>query len=435
VRRSVLVATTALVILVAGGVAGVVTGRYSGDGPYREASIPAVPVDSVDALTGMIDRAQQRLRAVPGDWTTWADLGLVYLERARVTADPALYPKAEGALRESMRLRPSGNDAALTGLGALATARHEFAVARDHARAALKINPYSAEAVGVLVDAQTQLGDARAATAAAQRMLDLRPGLPAYARAAYDLEQHGQVGRAEELWRRALDAAIAPADIAYARSGLGDLAWHAGDLPRAAEHYAAGLAASPRYLPLHVGRARVSAATGKGLDRWAEVVGRLPSPSLLIEYAWWLRAADRPAEAAGVLDQASAALDLFAANGGVDDLTAAELAIARGDAGSAVRFAEREWSRRRFADVADTLGWALHLAGRDREALTYARRADALGARDAARAYHLGMIELALGDRNAAQRDLARAVAYNPHFSPVEAPLALRALGRLGGAP
>ncbi|HEY6594838.1 MAG TPA: hypothetical protein VI011_12140 [Asanoa sp.] len=334
-----------------------------------------------------------------------------------------------------MRLRPSGNDAALTGLGALANARHDFAVSRGYALAALKINPYSAEAVGVLVDAQTQLGEAKAATAAVQRMLDLRPGLPAYARAAYDLEQHGQVGRAEELWRRALDGAIAPADIAYVRSGLGDLAWHSGALPGAAEHYDAGLAASPGFLPLEVGRARVSAATGEGLDRWAEVVRRLPSPSLLIEYAWWLRAAGRPAEATAVLDQAGAALDLFAANGGVDDLTAAELEIARGDPASAVRFAEREWSRRRFADVAETLGWALHLAGRDRAALTYARQADALGARAAARAYHVGMIELALGDRDGARRDLARAVAYNAHFSPIDAPLAVRALHGLGGAP
>nr|BFE72957.1 hypothetical protein GCM10020092_062580 [Actinoplanes digitatis] len=43
----------------------------------------------------------------------------------------------------------------------------------------------------MLADAHTQLGDAAAATAAVQRMLDLRPGLAAYARASYDLEQRG----------------------------------------------------------------------------------------------------------------------------------------------------------------------------------------------------------------------------------------------------
>lgn len=431
-RRIALVGAVVFAMLAAGGVAGVLSGGEQGrDRGHRAVPAAARP----DPLADAIDRTQHRLRAVPGDWPAWASLGMAYLERARATADPALYPKADGALRESLRLRPSGNDAALTGLGALANARHDFAGARRDAVAALKINPYSAGAVGVLVDAYTQLGEEAAATAAAQRMLDLRPGLPAYARAAYDLEQHGDTDRAAQLWRRALADATAPADIAVARAALGDLAWRAGNLAEAGAQYAAGLAAAPDYLPLALGQARVAAATGHGLERWDALVLRLPSPTMLIEYASWLRAANRPADAQTALDQASAALDLFRANGGVDDLTAAELAVARGDAVSAVRHAEREWKRRRFADVADTFGWALHLAGRNEEALGYARRAAAPGARDAARAYHVGMIELALGDRGAARRDLARAIGTNPRFSPVDGPDAARALAGLGGAP
>ncbi|MFD0594265.1 hypothetical protein ACFQZ4_18915 [Catellatospora coxensis] len=42
------------------------------------------------------------------------------------------------------------------------------------------------------------------------------------------------------------------------------------------------------------------------------------------------------------------------------------------------------------------------------------------------------MIELALGDRAAARRDLARALRFNPHFSPVDAPAAARALASAG---
>jgi tetratricopeptide (TPR) repeat protein len=410
-------------------------GGIAGAGPAAERPGATAPVATrPDPLVVAIDRSQQRLRRVPGDWTTWASLGMAYLERARITADPTLYSKADGALHESLRLRPRGNDAALTGLGALANARHDFAAARQFAQDALAGNPYSAEAVGVLVDAHTQLGEAAQASAAAQRMLDLRPGLPAYARAAYDLEQRGEVARAEELLRQALDNAMAPADIGFVRSALGDLAWHRGDLAAAAAEYAAGIAASPEYLPLAVGQARVAAARGDGLARWEAVVRRSPTPGLLIEYAWWLRAADRPSDVSTVLDWAGAALDLFTANGGTDDLTAAELAIARGDAASAVRLAGHEWGRRKHADIADTLAWALHLAGRPREALDYARLADATGARDAARAYHLGMIELALGDRVGARRDLGRAVAHNPYFSPVDGPVAARTLAGLGGA-
>ncbi len=132
-------------------------------------------VDTPPAPTAL-DRLQQRLREVPGDWTAWAALGLSYVERARITADPAYYPKAEGALRESLRLHAS--DLATTGLGALANARHDFAQAAALAQEALAANPFSAQAYGVLADALTQLGQPAAATQAVQRMLDLDPGLP-----------------------------------------------------------------------------------------------------------------------------------------------------------------------------------------------------------------------------------------------------------------
>jgi len=58
--------------------------------PVRVSDAPATvtPV-RVDRLAASIVRAQDRLLAVPGDYVTWAALGSAYLERARVTADPA----------------------------------------------------------------------------------------------------------------------------------------------------------------------------------------------------------------------------------------------------------------------------------------------------------------------------------------------------------
>ncbi|MBB5869596.1 tetratricopeptide (TPR) repeat protein [Allocatelliglobosispora scoriae] len=344
-----------------------------------------------DQLEASITRMQGRLRDLPGDWQTWAALGMAYLERARITVDPGFYARAEGAFAESARLRP-GNPEALTGLGALANARHDFGAARTLARTALAANAWSAEAAGVLADAETQLGNAAAATDAVQRMLDLRPGLPAYARAAYDLEQHGRVDEAGDLWRRALADATGPAEQAYVRQQLGDLAWNTGDTVTAAREYGLGLAAQPTLIGLRHGRARVSGS----LTEWASLVQAAPTPTLLIEYAHRLHDAGRPSEAAAQLDLAEAALKLFAAGGGADDLTAAELAIARRQPADAVRLARREWQRRQHADVADVLGWALHLAGDDRTALTFARRATALGNRSATYATHLTAIERSL---------------------------------------
>src|SRR4029077_8330351 len=108
----------------------------------------------------------------------------------------------------------------------------------------------------------TQLGHPAAATDAIQHMLDLRPGLAAYSRASYDLEQQGRLGDAVALMRRALGDAVDPADIAFCRYQLGELAWRAGRLADAETEYTGGQATDPAYLPLLARHARD--APGRG---------------------------------------------------------------------------------------------------------------------------------------------------------------------------
>jgi tetratricopeptide (TPR) repeat protein len=432
-RSILVVCVAALALLAIGGVLGFRPSTSDG----RSGTTATNASAGTDRLATAISRAQDRLREVPGDYATWAALGTAYLERARVTADPTYYPKAEGALRKSLEVRADGNAGALTGLGALANARHDFAGARDLAQQALKLNAYSADAYGVLTDAETQLGNASAATDAVQHMLDLKPGLASYSRASYDLELHGHTADAQELMRRALDAASDRADIAFCRYQLGELAAQAGQLDDAEAELTAGLVADPEYLPLRLGRARVAAARGQldaALAGYADVVKRSPTPSTFVEYAELLRASGRETEATQQLELAVAAQQLFTANGGTDDLTAAALALAANRPADAVRVARQEYQRRQFVDVADTLSWALHQAGDHAEALKYATQAGALGTRNAKYAYHQAMIELALGDRAAGRRDLTRALDINPHFSPLDAPVAARTLAGLGSS-
>jgi tetratricopeptide (TPR) repeat protein len=423
-----LVGAIAVALLAIGGV--------FGGGSASPAQVSTVVKPGGDRLANSIAHAQQRLRDLPGDWRTWAALGSAYLEQGRITADPTYYPKAEGAARRSLEIHPDGNADALVALATLAAARHDFTGARDQALAAIAINGYDAAAYGMLADARTQLGDATGATDAVQHMLDLRPGLAAYARGSYDLEQHGRVTEAADLMRRALDSAVDPHDIAFCRVQLGDLAWQAGDLAGAGPEYGAALAADPTSIAGQRGRARVAAASGHveaALTGYAEVTRRSPTPGYLLEYAELLRAAGRTADADAQLQLAGVAQRLFTDNGGVDGLTGAALAIAAGNAAEAVRQAQGEWDRRQFADVADMLGWALHLAGRDGDALPLAQRAAATGTRSASYAYHLGAIELALGQRDAARADLSRALSINPHFSPLDAPQAQRLLAGVSG--
>jgi tetratricopeptide (TPR) repeat protein len=408
------------------------------------AVLPAAPRDPVarqadpsSTLDTRIRSAQATLARREQDPQTWAELGSAYVEKARITANPAYYPKAEGALRTSLSQQPDENGAALIGMGALANARHDFAAARDWSELAMAVLPDTASVYGVLTDAYTQLGDTEAATGALQRMLDIEPGVASFTRAAYEFELHGRPADARHALDRALTDAVDPSDIAFCRYRLGELAFDTGDVDTAARHYEAGLRTVPKDPPLLQGRAKVAAARGHttaALTGYANLVSRLPNPQYLREYALLLTAAGEPELAASQYTLLEQQHQLQQAAGATDDLAAAVVAADRGDAAQALRLAQTEWARRQPVFVADALAWALHLNGRDAEALTYADRAAATGWRDATISYHRGMILAALGRDTEAGAALAEALRVNPHFSPVEARTARDTLADLRGA-
>lgn len=401
------------------------------------ASPAAVPQPVGDRLSASIEQLRDRLRRVPDDPATWADLGAAYVEQARALANPAYYPQAQGALDRSVRLQPDGNAAALTGLGALANARHDFAAARRFGEEAVTLNPASVEAYGVLADATTQLGDTAAATAAVQRMLDLRPGVASFTRASYELELHGRTDDARAAMQRALEAATSRDELAFCRYHLGELAWAGGNLDEADAQYARGLAAVPGDPALLQGRVKVLAARGRtdeAVEGYRLLTERVPLAQYLLEYGELLESAGRVDEAQAQYRLIAGQQRLYAAQGSADDLTAAQVAADHGDPAEAVRLAQAEWDRRHSVFTADALAWALHRAGRDAEALPYAEQAAGLGRRDATATFHRGMILAALGRTGEAIGALDEALRTNPHFSPLHAPVARQALDALGAA-
>src|SRR5690606_18160354 len=139
---------------------------------------------------------------VPGDWVAWAELGLGYVELARVTGDPTSYPRADGAFARSLELRPTGNDGAFAGQAALAAARHDFPAALRAADAAVAVNPFNAPAHGVRFDALVELGRYTEAWQAAQAAVNLRPDVASLARVAYAQELRGETDQAVATLRR-----------------------------------------------------------------------------------------------------------------------------------------------------------------------------------------------------------------------------------------
>ncbi|MGW0808838.1 tetratricopeptide repeat protein [Nonomuraea sp. NPDC002799] len=375
-------------------------------------SFSAAPESVPPADRPATETLQERLRRLPGDYRGWAQLASQYVDQARVTGDPAYYTKAEGALATAAGLRPD-DDLVLTGQAALAAGRHEFTDAVRLSERAIGVNPYSAAAYGVLADARTQLGDLRGAQRAVDKMMNLRPGVAAFARASYAAELRGDRDGARKYLELAHDDAFVPGDVAYARYYLGELALHAGDLTTAAGWYAKSLQAYPAYTPALAGQARTAALSGRlpeALGLYDQVVARLPLPQYLIEQGETRLKAGRPADWTLLKAQRK----LFAAAGVRDDLTWAEFEADHGDPAAAVRHARAEYARSPNLVAADALAWALFKAGKPDEALTYAKKATATGWQNPLLTYHRARVEQALG----------RSARVDPGFDPALSALA-----------
>ncbi|GAA0396065.1 hypothetical protein Acor_48760 [Acrocarpospora corrugata] len=375
---------------------------------------PTMPTTSA----GFVAAAQSYLRGHPGHAQTWADLGNAYLERARQSGDASYQDKADGALRRALAIEPANVDA-LTGLGALANARHDFAGARQWAERVTSLDPRRWAAQGVLTDTLVELGQYAAARRALQRMLDLRPGVASFTRAAHLLWLRGDAAQARSVLERALAMAVLPGDIAYCRHRLGELASETGRLSEARAFY--DQAARAGFAPALAGRARTDAASGRPEDALRDYTSAGPLHAVELGELY---------ESLGRHKEAQAQFTLFAAQQRLqpDLLALGRFETDHGDPAQAVRHLRTEWARRKSVDVADALGWALHRSGRSAEGLPFVQRADSLGGQNARFAYHRGEIAHALGAVDEARKHLTRALAINPHLA--DAQRALKARGR-----
>jgi tetratricopeptide (TPR) repeat protein len=116
---------------------------------------------------------------------------------------------------------------------------------------------------------------------------------------------------------------------------------------------------------------------------------------------------------------------LLAANGVRNDL---DIALFDADHGISLRhaltLARKGYVRRPSIFGDDVLGWTLARNGRCAEALHYSQRSLRLGTQDASKFFHRGYIAACLGNRAQAAVWYRRALALNPRFSILWAPVA-----------
>jgi tetratricopeptide (TPR) repeat protein len=386
---------------------------------------------SLNASTAsLVAELQSRLEANPQDEHSYVLLGLAYQQRARETGDPSYYPKSEGVLRRALGIAPK-DSLAISGLGSLALSRHRFRDGLALGEHALKLNPYSARPYGVIGDALVELGRYGEAFAAFDRMNKLRPSLSSYARVSYGRELIGHTAAAIRAMRLAVDAATGGAEpTAWTHVQLGKLYWSHGRLALAEHQYRFALFVFPGYAYGLDALAQVVAAKGDyrraiALERRA--VDAIPLPQYVAALGDLYRVTGRPALARRQYALIGAIERLLRANGVRTDL---EIALFQVDHGIALRHAlaraRLAHAERPSIDGDDVLAWALARNGRCAEALGWSRHALRLGTQDALKLFHRGMIERCLGHSRASREWLGKALALNPHFSLLWAPVARR---------
>ena len=141
----------------------------------------------------------------------------------RQGGDTQAYGRADAALADAIKRDPS-SAAAYTERGILRLGRHDFRGALRDGERAHALAPDVVKTLGVLVDANIELGRYREAGRVLQRMVDLKPNLDSYARVAYLRELRGDLDGASDALTLATSAGgEGPENVAFVQSLLGNL--------------------------------------------------------------------------------------------------------------------------------------------------------------------------------------------------------------------
>ncbi|MEA3214187.1 MAG: hypothetical protein QOJ19_343 [Acidimicrobiia bacterium] len=370
-------------------------------------------------------------RARPDDPHAWQQLGSASLRDAIRTLDPASYERATSALQRARQLAPTDptNDVLQ---GTLALSLHHFDQALGFGQAALGRRPDNVEALGVVVDAQVELGRYDEAQATLQRMLDQRPSLPALSRASYQRELRGDLDGALVAMVQAEVAgggttAVGPSDTAGAFdvativSLQGDILWQSGRVDEAARRYDEALRLSPDLPGAVIGLARTEAVAGRttdAIDRLDRLVRKVPLPAAATLLGDLQAGLGRSADAARNYELVRLTYRLQQASGAAVDL---EQALFEADHGgepqATLGLAASAYSARKTIYAADALAWARHRAGDDAGAIAALSEAGRLGTKDPLLHYHAAAALTAVGQVDAAKVELRQSIDANPWFT------------------
>lgn len=366
-----------------------------------------------------IAQAKRLIEKRPKDYEAYNALAFALSRRAREISDVKYYDQAADALKQSFAISPDNFGAARIQTWLL-LGKHEFPAALEEAKRLNKRMPDDITTYGFLTDANIELGNYKDAEAAAQIMLDLRPGnLPALTRAAYLRELFGDVEGSLQLMNMALqstapneveDAAWILTQMAHLELSVGNTASAEKYLDNALKlfpgyHYALGNLAKVR-----IQQRRHDEAVQLLQQRYQAS----PHAENLFDLAEALQLAGRSEHARKVFAEFEQK-SLLETNR--KDNSNRELVFYYADYEHAPRkaldVARRQLAWRHDVFTIDSYAWALHVNGQDEEARKQIEYALSVGIRDSKLIRHAGEIALAMGDKTAAERYLRQAADLN----------------------
>ena len=372
--------------------------------------------------------------APPFEASRAATRGLVLQQQARVSGNPALYPRAERELRRALRLDPRSAEA-LRGLAALAASRHRFGESLALAKRAKALEPHVAAVYGLIGDANLELGRYREAFAAFDRMATLKPSASSYARISYARELKGDLRGSLEAIDLAVDAAIVGEPAAWTRTLAGNRLL-ADQRPAAAKlRFREALSYVPGYPGALSGLAEIRADSGDlegARALYARAASAAPVPEFAESLGDTLAQLGRTAAAERAWKRAEELERLFAANGGRNLLETAEFDLNHDrNFRSALERARLGRAERPSVEGDHVLAWALYKNNRCAEARKVSLRSLRLGTLDVDGLYHHSLIEACLGNANAAAAYRQKVHALDPGYL-ATAPSARRLGGSAG---
>jgi tetratricopeptide (TPR) repeat protein len=412
----------------------------------RETALPRAVLLPSDAAVNeqSIRFLERRVQRDKDDFIAHNKLAGYYLQRVRESSDLTYLQLASRAAHASLRVLPAEqNSGGLTALAQVELTSHDFAAAREHALRLAELEPEKIHPYQILGDAYLELGEYEEARTAYGKMVRFAGGIPGLTRVAIEERMsklaalRGDMPTARQHLLAALREALAlpypPREVvAWDRWQLGEAAFATGDYPAAEQYYRDALTTAPGYFRALVSLGRVRAARGdlaEAIALYERATAIVPDPAFVAELGDLYALAGRREDAQGRYALVEAIGKLSAATGVIYNRQQA-LFCADHDLKplEAYNNAAREYQVRRDIYGADAVAWTALKAGKLAEAQAAMREALRLGTQDAKLFYHAGMIARAAGDKVAAARYLQRALALNPRFDALQAPIARNSL-------